>query len=66
MGFAHSVIEDTALVIALGADAVGVLVGRVLFAIVVTALVAAALRHISDKVFHKHIFMQPSTKQIAT
>ena len=51
MGFAHSLIEDTLLVMALGANVLGVLVGRVLFAIAATAVIALALRTTSDRAF---------------
>lgn len=49
MGFAHSIIEDTLIVVALGADAMAVLVGRLLFAVIATALVAAALARLPER-----------------
>ena len=51
MGFAHSVIEDTAIVMSVGANIWGVLVGRVVFAIVATALIGQVLRAIPDERF---------------
>lgn len=51
MGFAHSVIEDTLIVLALGADVGGVLVGRLAFAVAATAAVAGFLRIVSDEAF---------------
>lgn len=39
------------IVMAIGADAVGVLVGRLVFAVVVTALVARLLRVIPEEAF---------------
>lgn len=48
MGFAHSVIEDTVIVVALGADAVAVLPGRIAFAFLATAVIAAILSRLPD------------------
>ncbi|PKA40346.1 nucleoside recognition protein [Rhizobium sullae] len=59
MGFAHSVIEDTILVISLGADVYGVLLGRVAFAIAATAVIAALLRRLSDETFFAQVFRPP-------
>ncbi|MFK8035270.1 MAG: nucleoside recognition protein [Hyphomicrobiales bacterium] len=66
MGFAHSVIEDTILVISLGADVFGVLVGRFVFAVVATAAIASLLRSISDKSFFAHMFRlkRPNAKRL--
>jgi len=51
MGFAHSVIEDTLLLASLGADIYGILTGRVVFAVVATAAIAAVLSRLSDETF---------------
>lgn len=56
MGFAHSMIEDTILMISLGADVCGVLVGRLLFAVMATAAIAALVRGLSDRIFFAHLF----------
>jgi spore maturation protein SpmB len=48
MGFAHSLIEDTLVVIALGADPTTVLFGRLAFAIIVTAAIAFVLSRFSE------------------
>ncbi len=56
MGFAHSVIEDTLIVISLGADVYGVLVGRVVFAVAATAIIAALLAQLSDRTFFSRMF----------
>ncbi|TCU37904.1 nucleoside recognition domain-containing protein [Rhizobium azibense] len=60
MGFAHSVIEDTLIVIALGADVHGVLTGRIAFAITATAMIATLLHRLSDKTFFSQMFRQQS------
>ncbi|MBB4301184.1 hypothetical protein GGD81_000199 [Rhodobium orientis] len=52
MGFAHSIIEDTLIVMALGADVGGILLGRLAFAIAATAVVAALVRRMSEKTFY--------------
>lgn len=62
MGFAHSVIEDTLIVIALGADVYGVLVGRLVFAIAATAAIAALLRRLSDRTFFTQMFRPVAVK----
>lgn len=56
MGFGHSAIEDTLLVMALGADVHGVLTGRFVFAVVATAIIAALLRRVSDQTFFARLF----------
>ena len=58
MGFAHSVIEDTILVLALGADIYTVLVGRVIFAVIATGIIALLLRSVSDTTFLATLYRQ--------
>lgn len=62
MGFAHSVIEDTLVMISLGADVYGILVGRLVFALAATAAIAAVLRCLSDRTFFAHMFRQNAPK----
>lgn len=56
MGFAHSVIEDSLLMMSLGADAYAVLAGRLAFAIIATAIIALLLKRLSDKTFFTRMF----------
>lgn len=56
MGFAHSVIEDTLIMMSLGADVYGILAGRLVFAVGVTAVIAALLRRLSDETFFAQMF----------
>ncbi|THF52005.1 nucleoside recognition domain-containing protein [Allorhizobium terrae] len=62
MGFAHSVIEDTLVVMALGADVYGVLFGRLAFAVVATGLIALLLRRLSDDAFFARMFRVSALK----
>ncbi len=56
MGLAHSVIEDTIVVMSLGADLHGVLTGRLIFAVAACAAIAALLRRLPDKAFFAQMF----------
>lgn len=52
----HSLIEDTLLVLLLGADLMTVLWGRIVFALIVTALVAFALRNMNERHCEKWLY----------
>lgn len=62
MGFAHSVIEDTVVVISLGADVYGVLAGRLAFALVATAAISVLLHRLPDETFLTHLFRSKGLK----
>ncbi len=48
LGLLHSVIEDTLLIMALGADLSGILWARIIFAFAITALLARMLKPLKD------------------
>ena len=56
MGFSHSVIEDTLVMLALGADVYGVLFGRLIFTLLVTAAIDALLKQLPDRIFFGYLF----------
>lgn len=62
MGFAHSIIEDTLIVVSLGADLGAVLGGRLVFALGATAAMAGVLRSVSDETFFSWVFSSPKPK----
>lgn len=61
MGLCHSVIEDTILVVSLGADITGVLLIRFAFAIIITWLLVRIFRSLSDQKFYKYIMIPEKT-----
>jgi spore maturation protein SpmB len=56
MGFSHSIIEDTVVVMTIGADFTGVFVGRLLFTVVATAVIALLIRSVRDETFFAWMF----------
>jgi spore maturation protein SpmB len=53
MGLSHSLIEDTLLMIAMGASLVGILLGRVVFTFAVIFLLVQCIRYVSSPVFDR-------------
>lgn len=56
MGYSHSVVDDTILFLALGADIYGVFVGRIIFTVIATGFLACLVNRLSDKTFHAFLF----------
>lgn len=54
MSLSHSLIEDTLLMVAIGASVLGVLVGRVLVTIVIMVLLIQGINHLSEKIFNRY------------
>jgi hypothetical protein len=53
---AHSLIEDTLLMMALGADAITAVAGRLVFALAVVAVLARLLDRVPDRAFRRLLF----------
>ena len=56
MALCHSLIEDTLFMLALGGDISGLLVGRFLFAVAVTAVLGRAVHAMGDAPFNRFLF----------
>lgn len=65
MGLAHSLIEDTLLMAAIGGHWSGILVGRVVFALVVVFGLVRLLSLVSDKTFDRMLFRTPARRPVA-
>lgn len=59
MGLAHSVFEDTLLMIVLGGHVSGLLWARVLFALVAVAILARVVERLGDGFFYRYLFRAP-------
>jgi len=54
MGLTHSIIEDTILILSIGATIFGILIGRILFTIVVIIILIKIINRLSTKTFYKY------------
>lgn len=57
LGLCHSVIEDTPIMALIGGDLSGVLLARVLFAVIITALFAKLITKLSDARMHRYFLI---------
>lgn len=60
MGLSHSLIEDTLLMLAMGASLTGILLGRILFTLLIMLILVRAINRISDYTF-RNIFIRRNT-----
>lgn len=61
MGLCHSVIEDSILMMSLGGHYSGVLIGRFIFAVLITYLIVKTTSYLNEKTFEKYFVLK--TKQ---
>ena len=54
MGLSHSLLEDTLLMMTLGASLVGILLGRVIFSILIMIILIYFINRISEKHFYHY------------
>lgn len=57
LGLCHSVIEDTPIMALIGGDISGVLLARVIFAVVIMALFARLINKVSDASLHRYFLI---------
>lgn len=53
MGLSHSLIEDTLVMVAMGASLSGILLGRILFTLLVMMILIRMVKNVSNKMFEK-------------
>jgi len=58
MGLSHSLIEDTILMMTLGASLIGILFGRVLFSFIAMIILINIIKRISEKTFHRYLSLK--------
>ena len=56
MGLSHSVFEDTLLMVVIGGHVSGLLWARIIFTLVVIALLVRVVAWLGDDFFHRHLF----------
>jgi len=58
MGLSHSLIEDTILMMTLGASLIGILFGRVLFSFIAMIILINIIKRISEKTFQRYLSLK--------
>ena len=56
MGLTHSLIEDTILMMTIGASLLGILLGRVVFAIIAMIILVRLISMLSDRIFRGYFY----------
>ena len=56
MGCAHSLIEDTLVMVAFGADGLALSLGRIVFSVLFVALIARVIVRVPDAVFARYLY----------
>lgn len=56
MGCAHSLIEDTLVLMALGADGLTLSLGRIVFSVLFVAVIARVIARIPDRIFLRYLY----------
>jgi len=64
MGLSHSLIEDSLLLLSIGASISGILVGRLIFTTIIIVILIRIIRRISKQRFEKYFITKPIRKRI--
>jgi hypothetical protein len=64
MGLSHSLIEDSLLMLSIGASISGILIGRLIFTIIIMIILIRLISRISKKRFEKYFITKPYIKRI--
>lgn len=63
MSLCHSLIEDTLLMVAIGARLSGILLGRVLFTLIIMWVLVKVINSLKEETFNKYFFVTGSEKR---
>ncbi|WP_259782873.1 nucleoside recognition domain-containing protein [Aestuariispira ectoiniformans] len=63
MCLCHSLIEDTFIILALGADWVGVVLGRLAFTVAICVPLSIWVHSMPDRIFYRYLFRRPNADE---
>jgi hypothetical protein len=63
MGLSHSIVEDTLLMMSLGGNVTGVLIGRIAFTWIVIWTLVKVVNRLPDRIFGKYLFRYASMEE---